>query len=342
MSGPSTKTLNLERLLAVTGGQALDVNTGSLERYRLREPFQADAGSVAVVWRRENLEQATAAGLLVVDTGLDSAAAGRARILVDDARLALARLSSEFKPDSTAQAGIHVTATVHELAQVSPEASIGSGAVIETGVRIGPGSLIGAGSTVGARSVIGAGCIIHPGVHIYHDVTVGDRVILHSGAVLGADGFGFAGGPSGIVKIEHLGHVVLHDDVELGANSTVDRGTIGPTVIGARTKIDNLVQIGHNVRIGSDCLIAGQSAIGGSTVLGDRVTLAGNAALSDHIEIGNGATVGGLSGVSKNVPAGEIWFGTPAMPHRAFARRQYLIGRLEQIWEFVRQQVRGK
>lgn len=342
MSRQPPPTLSLKRLLVVTGGQAVDTGESPAEGYRLQEPSLADATSVAVLWRRESLDQAAAAGLLVVDGGLDAAAAGRPRIVVDDARLALATLSSEFKPEGTAAPGIHETANVHELAQVAPDATVAAGAVIEAEARVGPGAVIGAGCTVGARSVIGAGSIVHAGVHIYHDVTVGDRVILHSGAVLGADGFGFAAGQAGIVKIEHLGQVVIHDDVEIGANSTVDRGTIGATVIGPRTKIDNLVQIAHNVHIGSDCLIAGQAAIGGSTVIGDRVTLAGNAALSDHIRIGDGATVGGLSGVSKDVPAGEIWFGTPAMPHRAFARRQYLIGRLEQIWEFVRQRSRGK
>ncbi len=341
MSGTSAKTLSLEQILAVTGGQPADVDGTAAASFELREPDRADEGSVAVLWRRESLEAAATAGLLVIDSSLDAAAAGRPRIVVANARHALAQLSSQIKPRAEVTPSIHPTATVHELAQVSAEASVGPGAVIGAEARIGPGSVIGAGSTIGERSVIGAGCTVQPGVHIYHDVTVGDRVILHSGAVLGADGFGFAGGPDGMVKIEHLGQVVISDDVEIGANSTVDRGTMGATFIGPRTKIDNLVQIAHNVRIGSDCLIAGQSAIGGSTVLGDRVTLAGNAALSDHINIGDGATVGGLSGVSKNVPAGEVWFGTPAMPYRAFARRQYLIGRLEQIWEFVRRQVRG-
>lgn len=337
MSRPPNPTLSLEQLLAATGGKALDTGQAQTGGFRLQEPSQADSTSVTVLWRRESLAEADRTALLVVDGGLDAAASGRPRILVGDARAALAQLSREFKPESGTAAGVHATATVHELAHVSPTASVAAGAVIEADARVGPGSVIGAGSTIGARSVIGTDCLVHAGVHIYHDVTVGDRVILHSGAVLGADGFGFASAPSGIMKIEHLGQVSISDDVEIGANSTVDRGTLGPTVIGPRTKIDNLVQIGHNVRIGSDCLIAGQAAIGGSTVLGDRVTLAGNAALSDHIEIGDGATVGGLSGVSKNIPAREIWFGTPAMPHRAFARRQYLTGRLEQIWEFVRQ-----
>lgn len=330
-------TLTLERLLAVTGGSAHDVTAAADTVYRLTEPADADSGSVTVIWAKGSLDKAAAAGLLIIDDTFTAAAAGRPRIVVSKARLALALLSREIRPHRSLESGIHPTATVHETAEVKESAHVGAGVVIAAGASIGEHSSIGPGSTIGERTVIGRNCRLDAGVHVLHDVSVGDRVILQSGCVLGADGFGFFAGDQGVVRIEHLGTVIVADDVEIGANSTVDRGTLGATVIGARTKIDNLVQVAHNVTIGSDCLIAGQSAIGGSTVIGDRVTLAGNAALSDHIEVGSDATVGGLSGVSKDVPAGETWFGTPAMPYRTFARRQYLTGRLEHIWDYVRQ-----
>lgn len=253
MSKHGNLTLSLDRLLAVTGGQAFDVSDVPETGFLLSEPAAADSSSVAVLWRRDGLRQAAAAGLLVVNQELAEAATGKPRIVVDDARRALAQLSREFKPEVRLEAGIHPSAWVHADARVSATASIAAGVVIDGGASVGPGSVVMAGSTIGERSVIGSDCVIYAGVHIYHDVEIGDRVILHSGAVLGADGFGFATAPQGIIKIEHLGRVMVADDVELGANSTVDRGTIGPTVIGARTKIDNLVQIAHNVRIGSDC-----------------------------------------------------------------------------------------
>lgn len=306
--------------------------------FRLSEPAQAGGHDVTFVWRRDALA-ATAAGLLVVSSDLP-VPDGRPHIVVKDARAALAAVTTALSAADRAGTGIHPSAHVHETARISAGAGVGPGAVIAAGAEIGPGSYIGALCTVGERSRIGSDCLLHPGVHVGHDVLIGDRVIVHSGCVIGADGFGFARGPDGPQKIAHLGRVVIGADVEIGANSTVDRGTLGDTVIGDQTKIDNLVQVGHNVRIGRGCLIAGQAAIGGSTVLEDGVTLAGNAALSDHITVGAGAVIGGLSGVSKDVPAGEIWFGTPAVPQRAFARRQYLLGRLELIWEFVREKRR--
>lgn len=337
MAAEPTPALTLERLLAVTGGSAFDLSASGDAVFRLSEPADARAGAVTVIWNSKSLDQADELALLIVDDSLAAAAAGRPRIVVAEARLALVSLSRELRRHGPSEPGIHSTAVVHESASVAASAHVAAGAVIAAGASVGEQSVIGPGSTIGERSVIGRECRLDAGVHVLHDVYVGDRVILQSGCVLGAEGFGFVSSDQGATRISHLGTVNVADDVEIGANTSVDRGTLGATVIGARTKIDNLVQVAHNVQIGTDCLIAGQSAIGGSTVIGNRVTLAGNAALSDHIEIGDGATIGGLSGVSKDVPAGETWFGTPAMPYRAFARRQYLTGRLEQIWNFVRQ-----
>jgi UDP-3-O-[3-hydroxymyristoyl] glucosamine N-acyltransferase len=180
--------------------------------------------------------------------------------------------------------------------------------------------------------------VLHPHVTLYPGTRLGNRVVIHAGAVIGADGFGYAAGPLGAEKIHHLGGVVLGDDAEVGANSTIDRGTLLDTRIGARTKIDNQVQVGHNVQIGSDTLVAGMSGIAGSAVIGNGVILGGFVAVSDHVQIGDGARIAGRSGVTKNVPAGAVWAGFPARPHRDYVRQLYLQGKLEQIWQRLKPQ----
>jgi len=180
---------------------------------------------------------------------------------------------------------------------------------------IGPGCAIGAGGVIGAQVTIAFALI-------------GDHVLIHPGARIGQDGFGFVSGPDGHLKIPQLGRVIIQDDVEIGANTTVDRGAGPDTVIGEGTKIDNLVQIGHNVRIGRHCVIAGQVGISGSTVLGDFVALGGKVGLSDHVTLGSGAQVAALSGVMRDIPPGEVHMGIPARPIREFMRETALLSRL--------------
>ncbi len=337
MPGTTTPRLSLEQLLTFTEGALKGAAVEPDGGYLLAAPEVADSGSVAVVWTRDSLAAARDAGLLVVSDSLEHHAGDRPRVLVPDARSAFARIARELLPRRSGGQGIAATARVDPQASVHPTATLGDFVSIAAGASVGARSQIGPGSSLGERSSIGEDCLLHAGVHVYHDVEVGDRVILHSGVVLGADGFGFVATEAGPLKIEHLGGVSIGDDVEIGANSAVDRATLGTTSIGARSKLDNLVQVGHNVTIGSDCLIVGQSAIGGSTRIGDRVTLGGNAAIADHVVIEDDAVIGALSGVNKLVPQGEYWFGIPAVPHRSFARRQYLQGRLEEIWQHVRE-----
>lgn len=223
---------------------------------------------------------------------------------------------------------------------VHPSADIGDGVRLGEGVAIGARSVIGAGSTIGARTRIHAGvivgeqasigddCILHPGVVAYAHTQIRDRVIVQSGAILGSDGFGYVFGGGAHQKIPHVGRCVLESDVEIGANSTIDRGSVGDTVIGAGTKIDNLVQIGHNVRMGKLCLVMAQVGISGSTRIGDGVIIAGQAGLAGHITIGSGARIAGQSGVFGDVPAGETWSGYPARPHRESLRVQAAAQRL--------------
>lgn len=210
-------------------------------------------------------------------------------------------------------------------------------AVVEDGARIGAGTVLGAHAFVGAEAAIGANCTIHPRVTVAARCLVGDRVILHSGAVLGGDGFGFEFANGRHVKVPQTGIVQLDDDVEIGANTTIDRARFGRTWIGEGTKIDNLVQIGHNVVIGKHCIIVSQTGISGSTRLGDYVTFGGQAAAVGHIEIGSRAMIGARGGVSKSVREGEILWGSPvAMPIREAKEQLALIRRLPKLYQRVK------
>jgi len=253
-------------------------------------------------------------------------------IRVADTRLALAALSALFAPPPP-RSGVSPAAHLHPSVRLGEGVSVGPGAVLGAGVVVGSGSVVGPGCVLGAGSTLGEGCLLHAHVTLYGGVHVGARTVLHSGVVLGADGFGYAFSPRGALKIHHLGGVRIGDDVEVGANTCVDRGTLGDTVVGDRAKIDNLCQIGHNVQVGPDCVIAGGSAVGGSTVLERGVVLGGAVAVTDHVRLGQGARVAGRSSVTKSVPAGETWAGYPARPHRKWVRELYLLGRLEAVWQ---------
>ena len=257
-------------------------------------------------------------------------------IKVASPRLALATLSQLFDTRPPVAEGIAPSAQIHPRAEIAKNVHVAPGVVVGKGVRIGAGARIGANCAIGEDVVIGEDCILHPHITLYSGTTLGKRVILHSGVVIGADGFGYAASARGAVKIHHLGTVVLEDDVEVGANTCIDRGTLSETHIGARSKIDNLCQIGHNVHIGTDCFIAGTVGIGGSTTLGDRVTVGGSAGFADHLTIGDDARIAGRAGVTKSVPAGETWAGFPAQPYKKWVRGLYLQGKLETLWQAFR------
>ncbi|MBV8840065.1 MAG: UDP-3-O-(3-hydroxymyristoyl)glucosamine N-acyltransferase [Alphaproteobacteria bacterium] len=225
-----------------------------------------------------------------------------------------------LRPSSLFEAsGIAAGALVH------PTARLENGVIVDPGAVIGPRAEIGAGTVIGATAVIGPDvrigrdCAIGAGVTITHAL-IGDRVIVYPGARIGQDGFGHLPGPKGHDKVPQVGRVIIQDRVEIGANATVDRGAIRDTVIGEGSKIDNLVQIAHNVEIGRHCLLAGQTGISGSSSVGDFVMMGGQVGIADNLRIGDGAMVGASSGVGRDIPPGERYIGTPAEPVRDFMR----------------------
>jgi UDP-3-O-[3-hydroxymyristoyl] glucosamine N-acyltransferase len=215
--------------------------------------------------------------------------------------------------------GVAPGAIVHPTAEIEEDVTIDPGAVIGPHAAIGSGTVIGATAVIGPGVQIGRGCAIGPGVSIMYAL-IGDNVILNAGCRIGQDGFRYHPAATGHVKVPQLGRVIIQDNVELGANTAIDRGGSGDTVIGEGTKIDNLVQIGHNCTIGRHCVIAAECGLSGSIVLGDYVMLGGQVGIADHIIIGERAIVAAKSGVIGHIPAGQQWFGYPAMPGRDYLR----------------------
>jgi UDP-3-O-[3-hydroxymyristoyl] glucosamine N-acyltransferase len=213
-------------------------------------------------------------------------------------------------------AGVHPSAVVAESAQLGENVSIGANCTVEEGVVIGPNTAVSPNCHIGYKTLIGESCFLHPLVSIREFTEIGDRVILHNGAVIGSDGFGYAVQEDGSrTKIPQIGKVVIEDDVEIGANTAIDRARFGKTRIGKGTKIDNLVQVAHNVVIGDHSVLCGQAGISGSTTIGSRVILAGQAGLAGHLEVGDGCIIGAQAGVMKDVPPKDFVIGSPAMTH---------------------------
>ena len=260
-----------------------------------------------------------------------------ALVAVDNPSLEFAKLVKRFTPPAVADVpGVHPTAVLGENVRLGRDVCIRPYAVIEDGTEIADGVYVGAHVFIGAGSVVGAGSRIYPNVTIREHTRIGRRVIIHSGTVIGGDGFGFEQKDGRHVKIPQTGIVQIDDDVEIGSNVSVDRARFGRTHIGEGTKIDNLVQIAHNVVIGPHCLIVAQVGISGSTRLGRHVTLGGQVGVIGHIEIGDEAAVGAQSGVSKNVPPGALMWGTPTVPINEAKEQIALTRRLPKLIERVK------
>jgi len=250
-------------------------------------------------------------------------------IKVKNPRLDFIRLIEMFS-EKTKSSGVVSSEAIHDSVTLGNNVQIDEFAVIKEDVSIGDHTIISAHSFIGKNVTIGTNCLIHPNVTVLHDTFIGDNVIIHSGAVIGADGFGFEWDGQKHVKIPHVGNVIIYDDVEIGANTTIDRGTIDSTTIGKGTKMDNLIQIGHNVQIGENCIIAGTSAIGGSSKIGNRVTLAGGSAVINNITIGDSCVVLAKTMVTKNMPENSMVSGYTARSHKRQLRESAALSRLPQ------------
>ncbi len=268
----------------------------------------------------------------------------RAVIAIDDGRVALAKLTALFDRGPAHDQGIHPTAIIAPDAKLGEGVSIGAYAVVGPRSRIGAGTAIMPQVTIGADVTIGAQGVFHAGVRIGDRSTIGDRVIVHANAVIGSDGFSFAPDLTSaaaftadvtLTRVHSLGSVVVGDDVEIGACTTIDRATLESTRVGRGTKIDNHVHIGHNVRIGESCIVCGMVGISGSVTIGDRVRLGGGVGIGDHLRIGDQAVVGAGSGVAGNVPAGVFVSGYPAVPHRRALENILYSGRQKRLHEKV-------
>jgi UDP-3-O-[3-hydroxymyristoyl] glucosamine N-acyltransferase len=274
-------------------------------------------------------DHSAASAILVA--GEFRSANGKTLIRVTNARVAFAQVLPLFFPEPAFAPGIHPTAAVAASAQVDPSAHIGPHCVVGERAKIGADVVLQARDYVGDDSVLGDGCRLFPNVTLYQRVVLGRRVRVHAGSVIGADGFGYVLDNGEHRKVPQVGQVIIHDDVELGANVTIDRAALGATVIGKGTKIDNLVQIAHNVTIGEHCIIVAQVGIAGSTKIGNHTTIAGQVGIAGHLRIGDNVTIAAQSGVMNHIPEGQKWMGSPAQPDRVTKRQLLAMERLPEL-----------
>jgi UDP-3-O-[3-hydroxymyristoyl] glucosamine N-acyltransferase len=332
------KTFTLEQIAQITGGMLTRVQDVAITN--IAPPALADENTLALALGEDEIANlaTTKAKAALVPLGVNID--GFTTIEVERPRLAMMKLITMFYEEPHMNAGIHPTATIHPSAKIGENVSIGANVVISENAQIGDNTKILANCYIGNNAVVGKKCFFHPNVNIGDRVKVGNDVILHHGVSLGADGFSFVTeNPNNIeqarkdgeirendveqviFKIPSIGSVVIGNNVEIGANSAIDRGTIENTTIGDNTKIDDLVMIGHNCRVGKGCMIVSQVGIAGSCVIGDRVVIAGQAGLADHISIGDDTIIAAKAGVTKSFPAKSIVVGAPAVPRKEFIKQ---------------------
>ena len=283
--------------------------------------------------RYEELLDSSKAGIVLVCKDLANASTeNRSLIVCENVDYAFAKLTALFAEEPPAPVrGIHPSAVVDPTAEIGANVSIGANAVIEAGAKIGDGAVIGALCYIGHDAAVGAETILYPSVTVMYRCTVGAKCIIHPGVVIGADGFGFVPGPKGLVKVPQTGIVTIGNDVEIGANTTVDRARFGKTVIKDNVKIDDQVMVAHNVVVGESSILVAQCGIAGSAELGRGVIIAGQAGINGHITIGDGSQVAGTSSVVKSLPPGSIAVGTPSETQREFIARVALPKKVQKL-----------
>jgi UDP-3-O-[3-hydroxymyristoyl] glucosamine N-acyltransferase len=313
----------------LVGGEVVGDQNAVLKNFAPAE--SAQAGDLTFAENEDYFARAeqSAATAVIADDRFKSTR--KILIRVPNARIAFARTMSLFFPERTYAAGIHPTAVVAASAHIDPTAHIGPHCVVGERVKIGARSVLQAGNSVGDDSRLGEDTNLFPNVTVYPRTEIGARVRIHASTVIGSDGFGYVLDEGVHCKVPQIGNVIIGDDVEIGASVTIDRGALGPTVIGKGTKIDNLVQIAHNVEIGEHCIVIAQVGISGSTKLGNYVILAGQVGIAGHLKIGNQVTVAAKSGVMHDIPDGGKWLGIPAQPDRNTKRQLIAIQHLPEL-----------
>jgi UDP-3-O-[3-hydroxymyristoyl] glucosamine N-acyltransferase len=286
---------------------------------------------------RDQLATTRAGAVLLRHEDATSRPAGCAALLTEDPYAAFARALQLFHPDAAPGGwGRHPAAVVSPEARVHEETWLGPGVVVEAGAEIAAGCRLEGLIWVGRDARLGEGCRIHSGAQIRERCVLGNRVVLQSGVVVGSDGFGFAPVAGGSVKVPQTGRVLIEDDVEVGANTCLDRGTLGDTVVRRGARLDNLIQVAHNVEIGEGTLMAAQCGVAGSTHIGARCLIGGGAHFAGHISVGDQVQLGGNSGVTGTIPGGRTYAGFPARPHREFLAQQAALARLPELLKTVR------
>ena len=330
------RAFTVKEIAALTGAKLVQPELAETAVQSVAPIAEACAGALIYAQKRKYLDELggrQAAAILCLPELSGLVPAGIAVLETPYPQLAFVMAGQALFPKAVAPAaitgleGVSDHATVLPGAVLEADVTVEASAVISPGVTIGSGTVIGAGAVIGANVQIGRKCMIGPGATVQNSL-IGDRVMIHAGARLGQDGFGYAPSPMGPLKIPQIGRVVVQNDVEIGANSTIDRGMIADTVIGEATKIDNLVQIGHNVQIGRYCMIAGCCGIAGSVRIEDFVMLGGSVGVGDHITIGRGARVAGGTGVTADIPAKAVYGGYPAMPAKEWLRNVATLRRM--------------
>ena len=320
ISGDGASTITAEAIAALVAGELIGEGGVVVSGVAPLDRAGPNQLSILSSAKYAHLMATTKAGVVLVDPELRDTPGGRTRIIVKQPGEKLQPLLTRLYPQEPPSPGIAATARIGRGARLGEKVSVADYAVVGINVELGDGVSIGAHCTVGDGVAIGSGSRLWPGVSVYSGSTIGARTLIHAGARIGCDGFGYVFRDGAHQKIPHVGRCIIGDDVEIGANTTIDRGSIDDTVVGNGTKIDNLVHIAHNVRIGEKCLLMAQVGIAGSVSIGDGAILAGQAGISGHLSIGAGARLAAQAGVFGDVPPGETWSGYPARPHRESLR----------------------
>lgn len=306
---------------------------GSLQITGIAAPESASSEDLIYVDSPRFLESAQRSAAACVIAPRELLVAGKTQIFAPQPKLAFAKAAAWLLPSRAIAAGIHPTALVDPTARLAPGVAIGPYVVVEAGVQIGAGTQVGAFCFVGASSHLGENCRLHPRVTLYAGAQLGNRVTLHSGVVIGSNGFGYVFGEGRHWPFPQAGRVIIGDDVEIGANSAIDRGSLSQTHIGQGTKLDNLVHVAHNVTIGEHSVIAAQTGISGSTSIGRNVMIGGQVGIADHCAIEDGAVLGAQAGVptGKKIRSSQVVWGTPARPLEKFKAQYAWFARLPEL-----------